>query len=142
MIRLATMNDAQACQDMAKTVYGDFMMLHGIEMIDEDLRKTVDTFIKLNHVLVIERDGVVVGMTAWVLFPHPANSSCKVWQEVLWAVDSPNKTDALKLLRAIETKANEVKADVIILANLSLDNEPQLRRIYNKLGYVFMQPEQ
>ena len=139
MIRLATLDDKQACFDLAKLIYGDFMLVHGIEMVDEDLRKTVEFFIKSNQALVIERDDKVVGMTAWLLVPHPANMKCKIFQEILWGVNSPNKTDALLLLRAIEAKAKEVEANVVILANLSLENESQIRRIYNKKGYAFME---
>jgi len=139
MIRLATIDDAQACYDLAKEIYGDFMLLHGIEIVEEDLRKTTDYFIKTNQVLVVERDNKVVGMTAWLLVSHPANSNCKIWQEILWCCNSPNKIDALVLLRAIEMKANELGADVIVLANLSLENEPQLRRIYSKMGYQYME---
>ena len=139
MIRLAVKADAQACTDMAKNVYGDFMLLHGIEMVDEDLRKTVESFIKLKQVLVVERDGEVFGMTAWILVPHPANSKCKIFQEILWCCDSPNKMDALLLLRAIEAKSKELGANITVLANLSLENEPRLRRIYNKRGYQYME---
>ena len=139
MIRLATIKDKDACFNMAKSIYGDFMLTHGIEMIDEDLLNTVKFFIDSNQVLVVERDNQVVGMTAWLLVPHPANMNCIIWQEILWAVDSPNKADALLLLRAIEVKANELGANVIVLANLSLDNEPKLRRIYGKMGFQYME---
>ena len=139
MIRLAIIKDADACFTMAKLIYGDFMLKHSMEMIDEDLKKYVEFFINSKQALVVERDGKVVGMTAWLLVPHPANKNCIVFQEVLWAVDSPNKTDALLLLRAIELKANEVGANVVVLANLSLDNEPKLRRIYNKMGYQYLE---
>ena len=93
----------------------------------------------MNQVMVVERDKKVVGMTAWSLFPHPANTSCIIFQEILWGVNSPNKTDALCLLRAIEAKALELKANVVVLANLSLTNEPQMKRIYNKRGYRYLE---
>ena len=139
MIRLALESDTQAVLDLAKKVYSDFMLLHGVEMIDKDLRKTVTSFINLKQVLVVERDSKVVGMTAWVLVPHPANASCKIFQEILYCSVSDHKIDALALLRAIETKSKEVGATVTVLANLSLENEPQLRRIYEKRGYQYME---
>lgn len=139
MIRLATISDTQACFDMAREIYGDFMLVHGIEIVNNDLWRTVEFFINSNQALVVERDNQIVGMTAWILVPHPANASCKIFQEVLWCCNSQSKTDALFLLRAIEAKANELGADIIVLANLNLDNESRLRRIYERMGYAFME---
>ena len=139
MIRKAVMNDQNACYLLAQEVYGQFMLEHGIQMIEADLRKTVEFFIKNEQVLVVEHDGIVCGMAAWMVSPHPANLSCKIWQEVLWCLKSKYKTDALLLIRAMEAMANSVGANVMVLANLSLENEPILRRIYGKRGFNFME---
>lgn len=139
MIRPATLNDAKQCYDLAYEMYAEFMLKYGIEVIREDLQKTVELFITSGQNLVIERDNGVVGMTAWILTSHPANSRLQVFQEVLWCVNSPFKTDALILLRAIEKKAKELKADIVCLANLSEMNEGRLRDLYGRMGYDFME---
>jgi len=139
MIRHATMNDVDACFNMAVEVYGDFMKGHGIPMIEKDLRKTVESFINSNQVLVVEHDNKVCGMAAWIVSGHPANQECKIWQEVLWCLKSKYKTDALLLIRAMENKALSVGANVMVLANLSEMNEPTLRRIYGKRGFSYME---
>ena len=113
------------------------MLSHGIEMIDEDLRKTVEYFITSGQNIVVEHDGLIVGMVAWAVTPHPANFKCKILQEVLWCCNSKILIDALLLLRGFERKAIEANADVVMLANLSLENEPTLRRIYGKMGYSY-----
>lgn len=137
MIRNATIEDTNDCLKLAKEFYGDFMKKNGIDMIDADLLKTVEYFIATKQNLLSVQDGKVCGMIAWMITPHPANFGVKILQEVLWCCKSSHKTDALALLRGIEKEASKVKADVVMLANLSLDNEPAIRRIYNKMGYSY-----
>lgn len=139
MIRQATPKDHDDCFNLAKSLYGKFMFDHGMPIVEADLSKTVYFFITSGQNLVVEQEGKVVGMCAWMVTGHPANQNCKVFQEVLWCIQSKFKTDALLLLRALERKANESGAQVIVLANLALDNENALRRIYGKLGYEFME---
>ena len=138
MIRQAEEKDINRCFDLAKEMYSYFLQTHGIEIIDTDLMQTVKYFINSKQVLVIERDGVV-GMCAWIIVSHPANSKIKIFQEVLWTVNSKCGTDALAILRAMEKKADELGADIVVLANLSLDNEQQLKRISGRRGYAFME---
>lgn len=139
MIRKATLNDRDNCYDLAKEVYGEFMARHGIEINEIDLYKTVDFFITNGQNLVIEQDGKVCAMTAWLITGHPANSQLKIFSEVLWCCKSKYKTDALILLRGLEAQAKLSGASIIILANLSLENEPRLRKIYGRMGYVYME---
>lgn len=139
MIRYAEPKDRDVCVLMAKEVYGPFMKDYGIDLVEEDLYKTTDYFIGMKQALVVEHDGEVCGMAAWVVTPHPANSKVKIWQEVLWCLKSKFKTDALLLIRAMESQASSVGANVMVLANLSIENEPALRRIYGKRGYNFME---
>lgn len=139
MIRPATPSDRFICVSMAKEVYGPFMAEYGISFVEEDLLRTADLLIGLNQVLVVEHNDLVCGMAAWVVSPHPANSKIKVWQEILWCLKSKFNTDALLLIRAMEDKAQSVGANIIVLANLSLENEPTLRRIYGKRGYNYLE---
>ena len=139
MIRPAVIDDRDSVHWLCKEVYGDFMTANGITMVDSDLYKTVDLFITLQQALVVEHDGIICGMCAWLVSPHPANANCRIWQEVLWCLKSIHKTDALALIRAMEDKAKEANADVMILANLSLENEPKLRRIYGKRGFNYLE---
>lgn len=139
MIRPAVMQDAQACFELAKDIYGAFLESHGIPVVDEDLRKTVDYFLQAGQVLVIERDAEVVGMYAYILVGHPANQSCKILQEVLWCSRSSYPTDALAMLRAIEQKARDTGANIVVLANLDMANEQKLKRIYGRMGYTYLE---
>jgi len=139
MLRQAVIKDRDECFELAKEVYGEFMARYGIQLVEEDLRATVDYFIKAGQNLVIEQDGKVCGMTAWIITGHPANKNCKIFQEVLWCCKSKYKTDALILLRGLEARAKQSGVNITVLANLSLENEPKLRKIYGRMGYIYME---
>lgn len=137
MIRNTNINDIGVCFDLAQEIYGPFMKDNGIEMVEDDLKETVKYFILSGQSVVVEHNGKVCGMAAWIVTAHPANSKAKIWQEVLWCLKTVYKTDALALIRAMEDKAKE--ADVMVVANLSFDNEAALRRIYSKRGFNFLE---
>lgn len=137
MIRHAITQDIDICVKLAKEFYGEFMIKHGIEMVDQDLYNTIRYFINTGQNLIVERDDGVVGMVAWTVTPHPANVKCRIFQEVLWCCKSPVLSDALLLLREFNREADKIGADVVMLANLSLENESVIRRIYEKMGYGY-----
>ena len=139
LIREPKETDISRLTELTEEVYGDFMKLHNIPMNHENLKATVTAFVKTKQCMVVERGNKIVGLMGWTLSPHPANFSCKIFQEVLWCLKSPNPMDASILLKAIEKKAMELKADIMILANLSIENEMQLRRIYDKMGFKYLE---
>lgn len=139
MIRGPRPTDKDRMTELVGSVYGEFMQDSGMPLVAKDLANTVDVFIKTKCCLLVERDGIVVGIAAWQLSPHPGNYSCVVFQEILWCLKSSNIMDASILLKAIERKAIELKANILILGNLSIENEEQLRRIYGKLGFKFIE---
>lgn len=148
MIRLGDAGDIEKIIELVRSVYEPFLEKYGIPMNEENLRHTTAMLVKLKQTLVVEHDReedetrfnkTVVGVAAWGIVPHPANNSCKIFQEILWCIKGGQPMDALALLRAIEDKARELKADIIVLANLSLENESKLRKIYNRRGYEYME---
>ena len=139
MIRDPEPKDIDRLTELTTEVYGDFMAKSGMPLIKENLKRTVEAFVKMKQGVVLERDGKIVGIAAWHITPHPANFSCKVFQEILWCLKSSNIMDASILLKAFIRKAEEAKANIIVLVNLSVENEPQLRRIYKKLGFEYLE---
>lgn len=141
MIRDARSDDIKEMIALTQKVYTPFLEKHGLPINQDDIKTTATNCVKNNQCLIVERDNKVVGLAAWQLLPHAANYKCVIFQEILWCLDSPNVMDASILLKAIERKAKELKADIIILGNLSIENEPQLRRIYSKLGYSYLETQ-
>ncbi len=141
MIRDPQIKDIPQMTALTKEIYGEFMTKHGMELNDINLKTTVEAFVKTKSCIVCERGGKVVGIAAWHLSPHPGNYSLKVFQEVLWALNSPEVMDASILLKALENKARELKADIVVMVALSAKNELRLRKIYINLGYTFLETQ-
>ncbi len=139
MIRDPQIKDIPQMTALTKEIYGEFMTKHGMELNDTNLKTTVEAFVKTKSCIVCERGGKVVGIAAWHLSPHPGNYSLKVFQEVLWAVKSKIHTDSLALLKALHRKAVELKADVVVFVNLSIENEPKVRSVYKRMGFTYLE---
>jgi hypothetical protein len=139
LIRSPEIEDVDRLSELTFEVYGDFLKKHGVSVNSDNLRTTTEAFIRTKQCIVVERGGKIVGVAGWQMSPHPVNYSCKIFQEVLWCLKSDNVMDASMLLKAIERKAVELKADIVILANLHIEHELQLRKIYMKLGYSFLE---
>ena len=139
MIRDAKQSDLDACVDLARDVYGKFLEESGIEIVLSDIVITTEKMIDLKQVIVLEHDGEVVGMVAYVIAGHPANYRVKIIQELLWCCKGVHVTDGLSLLRAFEERAEKEKADIVIIANLHEHQSERLDKIYRKMGYKFME---
>lgn len=139
MIRKATIQDLEPCVKLGIDFFGKFLTDNGVPVIEEDVRTVAIDSINRNQILVVDHDGEVCGLTAWMIVGHPANHNYKIFFETIWCVKSKFKTDTLLLLRALEREALSCKADMIVIANLSIQTEKQLRRIYTNKGFNFLE---
>jgi hypothetical protein len=139
MIRRATLNDLDACVVLTSEFFAPFLSTHGVKVRDLDVRKVAFHAIQNNQLLVVEHDGKVEGITSWMVIPHPANNTLKIFYETIWCVKSKFKTDVLLLLRALEREALLANADLMLMANLSDIHEEQLKRIFIKRGFNFLE---
>ena len=98
MIRDPQIKDIPQMTALTKEVYGGFMERSGMPMNSDNLKITVEAFVKTKSCLVVERVNKVVGIAAWHLSPHPANFSCRVFQEGLYCMKSDHATDAFIVL--------------------------------------------
>ena len=139
MIRYATMNDLDACVSLCVEFFSKFLGNNGVPIVEDDVKLVAIQAITSNQLLVVEHDKKVEGITAWACIPHPANHSYKIFYETIWCVKSKYKTDTLLLFRALEREAIKVGANLILMANLANDTEAQLRRIFLKRGFNFLE---
>lgn len=139
MIRPPKPQDLTACVDLAIEYFEPFLKQHGVPVIREDVERIAKRSIKLGQMLIIENDNEVQGIAAWEIISHPANSSVKIFYETIWCVKSKIKTDALVMLRGMESKARQLKADIMVMANLATESEEGLRKIFTKMGFTFME---
>jgi GNAT superfamily N-acetyltransferase len=86
---------------------------------------------------VAELDGVVVGMTAAIVYPSYFNANRHIAQELFWWVDvAARGTGAGKaLIEQIETWAKSVNADVVLMLALADKNEEKMQNLYARRGY-------
>lgn len=139
MIRKATEDDAWRCTYLAEEFFNSYLSAHGIPMRREDVRATALMYIRSGNVLVIERAGKVVGVAAWVITNHPANSNVTIFYETIWCIKSGVSSDITAMLHALECEAKRAKADIIIMANLGDDAEKRIGKIYIKRGFEFLE---
>ena len=139
MIRHASLKDLEPCVALAIEFFEPFLKTHGVPVIAEDVRNIALQAIAGNQILVVEHDSVIQGITAWAVVPHPANSRLKIFYETIWCVKSKFKTDTLLLLRALEREAMLANADLLLMANLASDSEEQLKRIFLKRGFEWLE---
>ena len=139
MIRKATMDDINDCVALMQEYFTQFLELHGVPVVYNDVWTTAKDTINARQLLVVDHDGKVKGIAGWAMVAHPANSQVKIFYETIWCVKSEFKMDALLLLRALEREAEKVKADLIVMANLSTKSELRLNRIFKKRGFNFIE---
>ena len=139
MIRFGKIKDLEDIVSLATEFFAPFLHDHGVDVIKDDVRNVAIQAIVNNRILVVERDNKVVGIASWMVIPHPANSRIKIFYETIWCVKSEHKTDALSLLRTLEGEAELVGADLMLMANLAEENEEQLKRIFVKRGFAFLE---
>ena len=124
---------------LTEKMYAPVMAQHRIPFIHEDLAKLADILITAGNALVVERNDKIVGVAAWLIVSHPCNLKCRIFQELLWCVESEVPTDALSLFRALEVRAKEERVDVIVLGSIGPENELPMRHIYERAGYTFLE---
>jgi predicted N-acetyltransferase YhbS len=133
-IRPATDRDVEVLVEMSElfasdlTVFGEFLTFNAerVEALVERLIASPQA-----EVLVADADGVLVGMVAAHLFPHPM-ASTPVAQEVVWWVAPEQRgTTGLKLLTALSAWAKAQGAEVLMMVSPS----PTIDTLYDKLGF-------
>ena len=139
MIRKATMGDLAPCVKLACEFFSPFLTKHGVPVRPDDVERVAIMAITNNQMLVIDHDGEICGITAWIIDGHPANSKIKIFYEIIWCVKSRFKTDTLLLLRTMEREAKASGAAFMVMANMATDIEAQIRRILTKKRYTFLE---
>jgi GNAT superfamily N-acetyltransferase len=88
----------------------------------------------LGGLLVSEREGQLVGMFGYVLFPHFLSGEV-IAGEVFWWVEPEHRGEGLKLLRAAEKRAKEAGAQRMQM----IAPTDQVGAVYERCGYEFVE---
>ena len=139
MIRRATLADLKSCVALACEFFSPFLTSHGVPVRPDDVERIAIMSITKGQMLVIDHDGEICGVTAWIVDGHPANSKIKIFYEIIWCVKSKFKTDTLLMLRTMEREAKTSGAAFMVMANMATEIEEQMRRILTKSKYTFLE---
>lgn len=128
LIREATHADIPAIMAMGRRFADDAGVTREVGWDDESVRN-------LLVALIDNEDGVLLvcdaGMIGGVVYAHPFNNSCRVFQEMFWRSEG---REGLRLLEAAEDAARQRGAERSIM--LGMDSLPRLDRLYSRKGYA------
>lgn len=86
--------------------------------------------------IVAERDGEIIGMAAYLLFPFYCNFAETMAQEVFWYAKPEKRLGTgLAMLNEIERQAAERGAKIMVMAAVSGLRDEALARFYQRRGY-------
>jgi GNAT superfamily N-acetyltransferase len=134
MIRLAVAADVPRLVEMGLRFRGSSAYRRYVVENAEQMTSTATMLVERGGMLVSDRDGCVVGMLGYILFPHFLSGET-VASEVCWWVEPEYRGEGLKLLRAAETHAKERGAVHMQMIAPS----DQVASIYQRCGYQFVE---
>lgn len=117
-----------------------FLQLHPANLQKEyDLQyllQLADNLIANHVVLIAEDSGAKLGMILGLIVPNTFNPNYVGLQELVWWVkeESRSTSAALKLYKAFEDRAKELKVDFISMVSTS--HTPILEKLYKKNNYI------
>lgn len=140
LIRHATSDDLSALMPMCRRFYG-LCPWADVAPYDEETATAGMAALLANEntgLLVIDRDGVLVGAVGFVLTPVWLSAVFHVAQEVFWWVEpeARGSRDGLKLLQEGERWAEAQGAKAVVMIRLDGMEDDALHRTYTRRGYT------
>lgn len=134
MIRLAVSRDVPRLVEMGlrfrrESEYNQHLSENAEKMAELAGRLAAD-----DCLLVSEREGLLVGMLGYVLFPHFLSGEL-VAGEVFWWVEPGFRGEGLKLLRAAETRSRAAGAKYLQM----IAPNDRVAAVYKRLDYSFVE---
>jgi N-acetylglutamate synthase-like GNAT family acetyltransferase len=132
MIRKAVVSDLPAMVEMGRKFheasgYGDITEFDGLSLATA-LQNAPDAVF-----LVVEKDGVVVGMTGAMVYPLYFNLKHKAAQEMFWWVEPEHRGVGAQLFSALEAEVKKMGAESLTMN--ALERFSWVGGYYEKRGY-------
>jgi GNAT superfamily N-acetyltransferase len=128
MIRSATVEDIPRLVEMGKHFIAETEYSGKIKYRPEKLREFAEQ--QISNILVCVDGGLVTGMLAYLIYPHPYTGESTA-VELFWWVEPEYRGQGIRLLRAVEQIAKDAGAKQI---QMGAPNE-WVGGIYKRLGY-------
>jgi GNAT superfamily N-acetyltransferase len=132
--------DIDVVLPLAKVFYEESLKVYGFSFSEESLRQLAADHIATKSALVMERDGVVVGVIAGK-FIKLALCDYTIFQETLWYVLPEYRGQGLRLFRECEKYCQSLGIKSIVMGNMANLNEEKMRKFYYSQGYKLMETQ-
>ncbi len=134
MIRTATENDLPRLVEMGLRFRDQTSYSEHLGRNPQKMGELAAQLMEAGGVLVSERDGQVVGMIGYVLFPHFISGEMTA-SEAFWWVEPEHRGDGIKLLREAEKRAKQAGA----LRMQMIAPNDKVAQLYERFGYAFVE---
>jgi GNAT superfamily N-acetyltransferase len=134
MIRLASEADIPRLVEMGVRFRRETEYAQHFDENPEQMARLLQQLIAGDGVLVSEREGRLVGMIGYVLFPHFLSAEMTAG-EVFWWTEPEHRGIGIRLLREAERRAKQAGAQRF---QMIAPNE-QVASMYRRLGYGFVE---
>lgn len=134
LIRPATEADIPRMVEMGQRFHDETTYQKHLPSNPEQMHKIGKQLIDLDGLLVSEREGKIVGMIGFVVFPHFLSGEL-VCGEAFWWVDPEYRGEGIRLMREAEKSACARGAKKMQM----IAPTDQVGHVYQRLGYEFVE---
>lgn len=139
MIREANHDDMWQLLELCEEFFYNSHLQEFCSFDEESMRGTLVQLLDSDKLLllVMEKEGLIVGMLAMVTGDAFYNSKVMMAQELFWYVKPAfrGSIESIKLIKEAEKWATDIGAKVCILAHLLSENQDKLHRFYENSGF-------
>lgn len=134
MIRAATSSDVPRCVAMGRRFRAETGYARHLAENPEKMAELAAQLAQAGCLLVSERDGELVGMLGFVVYPHFISGETTAG-EVFWWVEPEHRGEGVKLLREAERCARTAGAAKMQM----IAPTDRVATLYQRLGYEFVE---
>lgn len=137
IIRPARKEDALDAKELLEQFCHESLNEYGLKVTLASVQRVARECAQTS--LVLEHEGVVVGILAGAITVNPLDNS-RIWQEVVWFVNKQFRRYGVKLLQHMEQKANkEWGCAGVLMASMNNSKQEKLDAFYTKTGYALIE---
>jgi hypothetical protein len=135
-IRAGTKDDIPNAIPLIEEFVADSISEFGMQVTKDYAMKAVEKFVE--HSLVMEKDGAIVGLIAGGFIENPLGPDL-VFQEQIWFVSKAHRRYGLLLIRELEKRLLLMSCDKLIMGYMANSFRRKLHKVYKGMGFRFME---
>jgi GNAT superfamily N-acetyltransferase len=134
MIRAATADDVPRLVEMGRRFRSETGYAKVLAENPAKMAELATQLAATGGLLVSERNGALVGMLGYVIYPHfiSGETTCN---EAFWWVEPEHRGEGVKLLREAEKRAKEAGAKNMAM----IAPNDRVANLYRRMGYEFVE---